>query len=240
MRENFVRVEDDTKIVIEHEPTAFGYSKKYSWLFSLFIKFDGLNEDADGYEEFLETKEALIIALEHEEKAKYVGSRMLDGWSELYFYAEDSKGLDTIVTHILKDAGYLYESSVVRDGKWDFHYKNLLPNELELAHIQTQDILELLKEEGDNLEHKREIEYYLSFETPTQKERYIEEFIPKEFTFKDEISSDEFANGIALTKEDAPSQEILEENVQKLHESVKKVHGYYEGWSTTLADNKES
>jgi hypothetical protein len=240
MRENFVRVEDGTKIAIEHEPTAFGYSKKYSWLFSLFIKFDALSEQNEAYEEFLETKEALIIALEHDEKAKYVGSRMLDGWTELYFYAEDSKGLDTIVAHILKDAGYVYESSVVRDSKWDFHYKNLLPNELEMAHIQTADILELLQEEGDALESEREIEYYLSFSTPTQKERYIEECIPEGFAFKDEISSDEFANGVALVKNDTPTQEKLDENVTKLHESVKKAHGFYEGWSTTLVDSKES
>jgi len=240
MRENFVRVEDGCTIAIEHEPTAFGYSKKYSWLFSLFIKFDALQDNSQAYEEFLETKEALIIALEHNEKAKYVGSRIVEGWSELYFYADDSKGLESIVAHILKDAGYVYESSTVRDSKWDFHYKNLLPNELELAHIQSQEILQLLQEEGDLLQKEREIEYYLSFDTPTQKERYLQEYLPVEFSFKDEVSSDEFANGIALSKVDRPTQEILANNVTKLYESVKKAHGFYEGWSTTLIDDKES
>jgi regulator of RNase E activity RraB len=192
-----------------------------------------------GYEEFLETKEALIIALEHNDVAKYVGSRVTDGWSELYFYALDSQGLDAITAHILKDGAYQYETSVVRDSKWDFHYKNLLPNDLEVADIQSREIINLLREEGDALEKVREIEYYLSFATPTQKERYIAEHIPEGFAFKDEVSSEEFVNGIALSKEDAVNEKQLLHNVEKLYESVKKVHGYYEGWSTTLVTKEE-
>jgi regulator of RNase E activity RraB len=239
MREEFKRLENGSEVFIEHLPSAYGYSNKYSWLYSIFIKFDASDALHEGHEEFLETKEALIIALEHNEVAKYVGSRVMDGWSELYFYAIDSQGLDTITAHILKDAGYQYETSVVRDSKWDFHYKNLLPNELEVAHIQSREIINLLREEGDTLEQVREIEYYLSFATPTQKERYIAEHIPEGFTFKDEVSSEEFANGIALSKNDTVNEKNLEKNVEKLHESVQKVRGYYEGWSTTLVTKEE-
>jgi regulator of RNase E activity RraB len=239
MREEFRRLEDGLEVKIEHVPSAYGYSNKYSWLYSIFIKFDALDELSKGYEEFLETKEALIIALEHDDVAKYVGSRMVDGWSELFFYAADSRGLDAITAHILKDAGYNYETSVVRDTKWDFHYKNLLPNELEIAHMQSRDIINLLREEGDILDAVREIEYYLSFDTPTQKERYIAQSIPEGFIFKDEVSSEEFANGIALSRENAVCEEQLHDNVTKLYESVKKAHGYYEGWSTTLITQKE-
>ncbi|MBA1432347.1 MAG: DUF695 domain-containing protein [Epsilonproteobacteria bacterium] len=235
MREFFRRVEDGNEIIVETDSSAYGYSQRYDWLLSVFIKFDALNESEEGFEEYLELKESLIIALEHDEKAKYVGGRSVDGWSELYFYAADSKGLVAQVDAILKDSGYKYESSVVRDSKWDFHHKNLTPNELELAHMQSDKIIYLLEEEGDMLETPRIVEHCVSFDTPTQKERFLEQLSSDTFSFKDEISSEEFENGIALTKEHAVTQEAVKAAVEELFAMIKSQNGYYEGWSTTLA-----
>jgi len=238
MREFFTRNEENQEIIIESDLNAYAYSQKYGWLVSVFIKFDASDNTQEGFEEFLETKETLIIALEHGEKAKYVGSRVVDGWSELYFYANTSKGLDATIKEILQPSEYVYESSVVKDNKWDFHYKNLTPTELELCHIQSDKIIFMLEDEEDSLDVPRDVEHYLSFDTPTQKERFLETLDLDGFTFKDEISSDEFENGIALVKEHAVTKEVVQKEVEKLFEAVKKEHGYYEGWSTTLVDSE--
>jgi len=238
MREFFKRVEDDgSEIYIESDMSAYGYSERYSWLFSVFIKFDADKNSKDSFEEFLETKEALIIAIEHEGSAKYVGSRVVDGWNELYFYAEDSKALNTIVSKMLSNSGYVYESNVVKDAKWDFHYKHLVPSELESAHIQSEKIIFLLEEEGDELSKPRIVEHYVSFATPTQKERFLETLSLDGFSFKDEISSDDFENGLALVKEHAVTENEVKQVVEELFEVLKKEQGYYEGWSTTLAND---
>ncbi|SFV69699.1 Conserved uncharacterized cytosolic protein, putative [hydrothermal vent metagenome] len=234
MRDFFKRVEDGSEMIVETDSSAYGYSQRYDWLLSVFIKFDMASESGEGFEEYLELKESLIIALEHDEKAKYVGGRSVDGWSELYFYAAESKGLVAQVDAILKDSGYKYESSVVRDAKWDFHYKNLTPNELEFAHMQSEKIIYLLEEEGDVLEMPRIVEHYVSFDTPTQKERFLDALMQESFQFKDEISSEEFENGIALTKEHAVTEEVLKAVVEELFVMIKSQNGYYEGWSTTL------
>ncbi|WP_434579742.1 DUF695 domain-containing protein [Sulfurimonas sp. NW15] len=238
MREIFLRNEDGNQVSIEVDLNAYAYSNKYGWLLSVFIKFDALDESAEGFEEFLDVKESLIITLEHEDKAKYVGSRVVDGWSELYFYAADSKGLDAAVANMLKPAHYIYESNVVRDTKWDFHYKNLAPNELELCHIESEKIIFLLKEEGDNLEIPRAVEHYVSFTTPTQKNKFLNSLSLEGFSFKDEISSDEFENGIALVKTHAVTTEEVRKVVNELFEAIKKEQGYYEGWSTLLAQEE--
>ncbi|WP_418640391.1 ribonuclease E inhibitor RraB [Sulfurimonas sp. ST-27] len=238
MREIFIRNEDGKKVFIEVDLHAYGYSNKYGWLLSVFIKFDALDESAEGFEEYLDVKESLIIALEHDDKAKYVGSRVVDGWSELYFYALDSKGSDAIVANILKDANYIYESSVVRDTKWDFHYKNLAPNELELCHIESEKIIFLLEEEGDDPEIPRAVEHYVSFYTPTQKNKFLNSLSLEGFSFKDEISSEEFENGVALLKIHAVTREEVKKVVNELFEAIKKEQGYYEGWSTLLAQEE--
>ena len=239
MRELFTRNEENSIVHLEVDMNAFAYSSDNPWLFSVFIKFDGADELSESFEEFLESKEALIIALEHEERTKYVGMRIIDGWSELYFYANDSKDLESIVTKILSPSHYVYESSVVRDTKWDFHYKNLKPTELELCHIESEKIIFMLEEEDDDLEVVRPVEHYISFELPTQKNRFINTLDIEGYTLKDEISSEEFEHGIALVKEHNVTSATVREEVTKLFEIIKKNQGFYEGWSTVLASELE-
>jgi regulator of RNase E activity RraB len=236
MREIFTRLEDGSIVYIEVDMNAYAYIKKFSWLFSVFVKFDALDETNAGFEEFLETKESLIIALEHNDTAKYVGMRVVDGWSELYFYSDDSKELDSIVAKMLKPSSYIYESSVVKDSKWDFHYKNIFPTELELCHIESEKIIFLLQEENENLEIARDVEHYVSFDVPTQKNRFINTLTLEGFSVKDEIDSEEFANGVALVKNHAVTSEEVRKVVEELFAVLKKSQGYYEGWSTTLVN----
>ena len=236
MREYFTRIEDNNSVNIEIDMSAYGYNKKFSWLLSIFIKFEPRDNTSEAYEEFLETKESLIIALEHDERSKFVGMRVSEGWSELYFYASSAKELDVIVAKMLNPSQYVYESNVVKDAKWDFHYKNLVPSNLELAHIQSEKIIFLLEEEGDDLAVVRPVEHYASFTTPTQKNRFINTLSLEGFSFKDEIESEEFENGVALIKEHNLTSDVVKENVNILFETLQKEKGFYEGWSTVLAE----
>jgi hypothetical protein len=239
MREIFDRLDGENVIHIEVDLDADDYKESNSWLFSVFIKFDSFDESKEGFEEFLEFKESLILGLEHEGQVKYVGSRVIDGWSELYFYASTSKELDSMATAILRGSGYVYESNVVKDPKWNFYDLRLCPNELELAHIQSAKIIFLLEEEGDDLSIKREVEHYISFETPTQKNRFLNTLDLEGFRFKDDISSEEFEHGVALVKEHSVEYAEVKKTVEELFEKVKRERGYYEGWSTILVESDE-
>ena len=225
MREYFEREVEGSVVGIEVDMSAYGYSQKFSYLLSVFVKSELLDE----------TKEELIAALEADERAKFVALRVVDGWSELYFYTRDSKGFTPLISAVLKKGNYPYESSVVKDLKWDFHFKNLMPSALELAHVESHKIIEMLQEEGDDLSQERPVEHYLSFETPTQKERFIDSCKIEGFVFKDEIESDSFENGIAMLKTHAVTPEVLKTLVEEIFEALGVTQGYYEGWSTILA-----
>lgn len=238
MREIFDRTEESGVVKIEVATEADEQKKLYPWLFSVFIKVDIGDENSEGFENFLETKESLIIALEHQKKALYAGMRVVEGWSELYFYAKEARNLDSVVVSMLRDNYYKYETSVVKDAKWDFYHKNLSPSELEFCNIESSKIIFLLQEEGDDLFVQREVEHYLSFETSTQKERFITKALDCGYTFKDEISSEEFEHGVALSKKHSVDQASVDAVVKELYELAKKEHGYYEGWSTVLVSGK--
>ena len=238
MREIFQRVEEGEKVFVEVNLDVEDAKEMNPWLVSIFIKYNGLDETQEGYEEFLETKEALIIALGHNERAIYVGSRVVDGWSELYFYSYDSKRVDPVIKQILAPSNYVYETNIVRDTQWKFYEQQLFPTELEFANIQSAKIIFLLQEEGDELSVEREVEHYISFQTPTQKNRFINNLdinVELEgFKVKDEISSEDFEHGIALVKIHNIIEDEVAKVVETLFEVVKKEGGFYEGWSTVL------
>jgi regulator of RNase E activity RraB len=238
MRELFSRIEDGEVVNIEAEVDLEDEKELYPWLFSVFVKFGNLDEESENFENFLETKESLIIALEYQNMAKYIGSRVKDEWNEFYFYARSAKNLEVIVTKMLRDSGYKYESSVVKDAKWDFYHKYIYPTELELYNIESDKIIFLLEEEGDVLEIPRDVEHYVSFETATQKERFVQSALTCGFEFKDDISSEEFEHGVALVKVHSVKNEEVRKIVEELYAIIKKEHGYYEGWSTTLATDE--
>lgn len=235
MREIYKKVQDDVFSVVEVDLDALEYEESNPWLFSVFVKFDGFNENEQGYEEFLEAKESLIISLEHINKVKFVGFRVLDGWSEFYFYAPTSKGLDKAVLDVLSPSNYVFESNVVKDTKWDFYKKELYPTELEFIHMQSQRIIFLLQEEDDELSVTRDVEHYIVFDTSTQKDRFLQKIQELGFEYKDDISTDEYEYGVALVKNHNVLQESVDEVVEALYNELKKEHGYYEGWSTVLA-----
>ncbi len=239
MREIFTRVEDSCEVFIEVNLDVESVKEMNPWLLSIFVKYDALDETKDGFEEFLETKEALIIALGHNERAIYVGSRVVDGWSEFYFYSYDSKRLDSVVKTILTPSEYIYESNIVRDTKWGFYEKQLLPTELELCHVESSKIIFLLEEEGEDLTICRDVEHYVSFETPTQKNRFVNTLELAGFSFKDDLSTEEFEHGVALVKNHSVTEMEVKKVVKELFAKVKENNGYYEGWSTTLVDEKE-
>lgn len=237
MREIFRRIENSDTFSIEVDIEADNFEGSNPWLFSVFVKSNIVDEESDSFDEFLETKESLIIALEYENRAKYAGTRVNDGWHEFYFYAKDSKNLEAIVAKMLKESSYKYECSVVKDSKWDFYHKNIFPNELEFCNIESDKIIFLLEEEGDNLHIPRDVEHYVSFDTATQKDRFVNNALSCGFEFKDDISSEEFEHGVALIKKHTVLGEEVRKVVEELYYLAKKEHGYYEGWSTVLADS---
>lgn len=239
MRETFSRIEDDQEVRIEVFLDAKEYQESNPWLFSVFIKYDAYNEAEDGLDEFFETKESLIIALEHEDRAIYVGNRLVGEWSEIYFYSEDSKQLDVITAKILKSTNYIYESNVARDKDWEFFTYNIFPTDLELSFMQSAKIIFMMKEEGDNISIPREVEHYASFDTKTQKDRFVQKAQEIGFKFKDDISSEDFDYGVALTKEHNLTMQEVQEAITPFVQLIKAEHGEYELWSALLQDDNE-
>jgi len=238
MREFFNRVEDSDLVRIEVDLSAKDYQETHPWLFSVFIKYDGFEDTDEKMAEFFELKESLIIAMEYKGISYYVGNRIIDNWSEVYFCAEDSKGLESIANDILKSSGYVYECNVVKDAKWEFYDFNIMPTELEMVIMQSNKIIELLEEEGDDNSVAREVEHYASFDTAGQKDRFVQKAATCGFTFKDDLDPDEYDHGVALVKEHSITEEEILHVVSDIFALIEEERGSYELWSTLIQEKE--
>ncbi len=207
--------------------------KDFEYLVSVFVKFNAIAEEIEKVEQFLEFKEQLLNALE--EVALYIGMRVVDGWSEFYFYSKESKGIEQKVADIFRGSGYSYEISITKDSKWDFYYKELFPTDLEMYMIYSKKIMLQMMAEGDDLSKPREVEHYVSFDTKSQKDRFVKSVESIGFTYKDEVDNKELEHAVAIAKEHALDKDSLEQNIRSLLEFVRKDHGRYELWSAPLA-----
>jgi hypothetical protein len=238
MREFFNRVEDDKIVHIEVDFAAKDYEETHPWLFSVFVKYDDFDDNEEKITEFFELKESLIMAMEYKDISYYIGNRVIDNWSEIYFCAEDSKGLEAIANSVLKSSGYVFECNVVKDAKWEFYDYNIFPTELEMAVMQSYKIMALLEEEGDNLSTCREVEHYASFDTASQKDRFLQNAKEAGFEYKDDLDPEEYTHGVAVTKEHSLNQEELVKVVSEIFMLIENERGSYELWSTLIQDDK--
>jgi hypothetical protein len=230
MLEKYIR--DD--VFIEVNLGDIRNSNDLQYLISVFVKFNALHEELENVEKFLEFKEKLINSLE--QYAIYIGMRIVDGWSEFYFYSKESKGIEQKVSSIFSGSGYTYETSISKDNKWNFYYENLFPSDLEMYLIYSKKIVLQMIGEGDNLTMPREVEHYVSFDTASQKERFIKSVKEIGFRYKDDIDSKELAHAIAIEKKHSLDQDTLRKVISELLEYVKKDHGRYELWSSTIVN----
>jgi len=182
-------------------------------------------------------REALSEGLKRDLGACFSGSKMSDGWLEIYFYARSGKGLIASAGKVL-DAfeGYTFDSGSSRDEKWEHYSEALYPDELMLHQIQSRSIIEELLAEGDDLATAREVEHYLFFQLPTQAERALVKLASSGYEAVEEAEGDEeFPYGRVLVKVQEVTEEAMQECVAELLGVVYEEHGRYEGWSTTLA-----
>jgi uncharacterized protein (TIGR01619 family) len=210
------------------------------WLLWAFLKMKEVDEQGFPTASELSTLHEVTLSLEEalgrELDAVYVGQKYAEGWLELYFYAPTAKKFQSIVTEHAS-SHYVFDTGSARDAKWEHYRFRLYPDALMLQQIQSRDIIEELREAGDDLSQPREVEHYLQFQTEANAKRAGERLALEGFTFKEITydSSEEYAHALTLTKEHVIDAPLLGELASTLIAAASKEHGLYAGWSTVLS-----
>ena len=198
----------------------------------LFIPYDGTK-----HEKLIQLQQILCEELYRQIRAEFVGFRIVDGWLELYFYAQSAKKFEPIVASLLEQQ-YSYEIGSYKDVKQKFYFDALYPDMKQLLQIRNHEIMLQLQEAGDQCECDREVEHYLFFPTQSNAQRALNKALDLEFTCKQEYINDanELRYTIVLTKSHNISDAVISDITEDLCDIALEEHGSYEGWSTILVE----
>ena len=184
-------------------------------------------------------REALTEKLSETVGAVFSGSRMCEGWFELYFYARTGKKLIASAGEVLQEFdGYTFDTGSSRDEDWE-HYRNeLYPDTMQLHQIQNRQIISQLIEAGDDTAVEREVEHYLFFQLPTQADRAVASLEASGYELKESVEQEgEYPYGRVLVKVQDVTEDTMEASAAEMLEAAYAEHGIYEGWSTTIASS---
>ncbi len=202
----------------------FDCPNTHIFLVSLFVKNDS--------EVFV--KKLTEIFVNMDQTLFFAGAKLTDGWSEFYFYASKSKGVQNKLKNILADFEVYHEMSISKDKKHSFYKNELFPSKTEYALISSKDITKELQKEGIDLKQMFEVEHYADFEIKSQADRFVENAKKFGFEFKDYIDDETLKNGVALVKKHPLDEANLEKEIKILTELVEKEYGEYLLWSVAV------
>ncbi len=189
----------------------------------------------------LRMREAVAEALERELGARFSGSRLCEGWYELYFYARSGKKLIATTGAAMQAfSGYTFDTGSSRDEEWEHYAKELYPDTPMSHQIQNRHIIAELLEAGDDITIPREVEHYLFFQLPAQEERAVARLSALGYEPTASVEGEEpFAYGVVLTKVQSVGEREMMEAVSEMLETAAAEHGRYEGWSTVTAEGTD-
>ena len=232
--------EENRPVTIEANLEFEPQSDDTVWMLWAFVPLKNA-EDFTGcgaaeWESLGAIKEALTARLELRNGALYAGMRLQEGWAEIYYYAAWSKGAEQQFRDVFKQHGYdRIEFGATRDTHQSFYRETLYPDAYELQQARSREIIAELAEAGDDLGTERAVEHYLFFQTATAMQRAAVQLAQEGAVDVGVEGEGRYPHGLVLTLNHACTEAELADVTAPLIALAEKEHGFYMGWSTTLA-----
>jgi regulator of RNase E activity RraB len=182
-------------------------------------------------------RDNVAALLQKQLDARFSGSRMSEGWFELYFYARSGKKLIAATGEAMQDfPGYTFDTGSSRDEEWSHYENELYPDTVMLHQIQNRHIIDELLEAGDDITVPREVEHYLFFQLPAQQQRAVERLEMLGYRAAGFVEQEgDYCHGAIVSKVQPVDEKTMTETVSELLDAASAEHGHYEGWSTAAA-----
>lgn len=172
-----------------------------------------------------------------------VGLIRCAGTFEMYFYAENEFAFETLEAKLKAINGIEYDLKIrENDTEWDTYFDFLHPSPYEMHTIHNMHIINSLKEQGDNGQTPRDVNFWAYFETQTdaknfskeaQKEGFSEVYCGVLEREEEEESLPEIFQ-VQLCKETSLEWGIANNFCFQLMQLAEKHNGNYDGWETIV------
>ena len=189
-------------------------------------EFDKLKEIEDHIQSFID-----------EQTVAYVGRDTSGGTRDFYFYTSNAHQLESSLgVAMVTYSDYEYELGNREDASWSAYLDFLYPTPRAYQTMKNQQVIEKLRDEGDQLESQREICHWIYFTSADTRSSYQTKAEQLGYSFYDQTDPDEERDnyGLVLAREDAADYASINEATLTLFDLAEELGGEYDGWETPV------
>ena len=184
-----------------------------------------------------ELQDQLLQKLERGNFGVFVGSIVVPGEKQLYYYLRAEPQADELAQETV--AAYTkrkVEASIAPDDTWSAYTGQLFPNQREQAEINNDGVLIRLQEAGDPLSQPRPIEHWAYFKST--KARSVFQDSLKRYSFEpigyDTLAQSPMPYGIHFVRQDSIHTPYIHDLTWGLTQLAEGLGGAYDGWETIV------
>lgn len=170
--------------------------------------------------------------------AVFVGRLYCDRRMDIYFYLEPSANADSAVKQALtRFPSYDFRTRINSDKDWETYFDFLYPSPMQMQSIQNDLIIRNLLEHGDILEKERQVDHWIYFAQPHEREKYLSAIKGKGFRVES-MEQVEYKTErpfkLQISRNDKVTPEATDQYIIELWKIANECNGVYDGWETFI------
>ena len=171
--------------------------------------------------------------------ALFVGRMIQSGHWKFTYYAPSAAQFEGTVDHTMREfPDYTYSCAADRDPQWTHYFRALLPTGREAQQVLNRRVLENLQRAGDDLTAPREVSHFIYFQTPFERDRFLESIRTEGFDPVESETTDDNVRErrycVVLRREDFVDFPSIQKTVLYLFDRASGFDGEYDGWETQV------
>lgn len=160
------------------------------------------------------------------------------GRREYYFYAPNAERFAEVVAEALKKfPDYTSETGAKEDPDWDQYLNVLYPGPRDIQRMKNRGVVEQLVKHGDTLQHPRDVQHWIYFRTPENRQAFSERVVAKGFrtlTAAPPKPDVERPHSLSVVRADRVDLNSINPVVLDLFELANEMDADYDGWETAV------
>lgn len=173
--------------------------------------------------------------------ATYVGRLTSNGSRDFYFYMGDTLLYDKTVSEaMVAFPGYDYDWGSKEDTKWASYFDFLYPLPEQYQSMLNRRVLYNLEKHGDTLTKERRVDHWLYFDTPEDREVFIDKIKDDGFdivgaNFNPVSKTGNFS--LQISRVDKVDFDSVDHYILYLSKLAEECNGVYDGWETKVEND---
>ena len=216
------------------------------WLLGIQLELNDPDEDGF-YSKEEEPKIAemhghIVEVMQEEGRCRFVGAVTYAGTRMMYFYGLDDNYLAPLVGKLAAEyPDYEFNFMTQNDGKWDFYFNALYPDEQTMAIIRNRYMIQNLVNAGVDIHHDYSVYYFFYFQDGASRAQAAAQLsalgyeVVDDHMYIDEMEP--MSLGLQMLAHHNLELLTVTEKTYECFEIMEQYAGVYDGWELAPAED---